>query len=142
MNLNQALSSLAGGALIGLAVTIMLLFNGRVTGISGILSTSLSKPTSESLWRWLFVAGLILGGTIVYNLKPEYFVNTSDRSLQVILLAGLLVGYGTVMAGGCTSGHGICGLSRLSVRSLVAVLTFMSFGFLAVQLMKAIGGSL
>lgn len=143
MDLNSALNSLLGGALIGLAVTAMLLFNGRVTGISGILSSSLSKPSPEGLWRWIFLAGMVFGGFLMNNLRPDFFVNLSGRSLAIVGIAGLLVGYGTVMGSGCTSGHGICGISRLSVRSILATLIFMFFGFLAVQILSYfLGGSI
>lgn len=131
--MNSVATPLLGGALIGLAVTLMLLFNGRVTGISGILYSSLSRPNQEGLWRWLFLAGLVAAGAAVQILRPELLINLSDRNMTAIILAGLLVGYGTVMGSGCTSGHGICGLSRLSVRSLAATVTFMLFGFIAAQ---------
>ncbi|MBY0554734.1 YeeE/YedE family protein [bacterium] len=143
MELNSILYSLLGGALIGVAVTLMLLFNGRVTGISGILASSLAKPNSESLWRWMFLAGMIVGGFFMYQIRPDLFVNVSGRSLAAVAIAGLLVGYGTVMGSGCTSGHGICGLSRFSVRSLLATITFMFFGFLSVQIVNYfLGGSI
>src|SRR5690348_15228330 len=102
MNWNPLFLSLFGGCLIGVAVTLMLLFNGRVTGISGILSLSLSERSKEGRWRWFFLAGLILGGVLMYVLRPEQFANLSNRGPGVILIAGLLVGYGTVMGGGCT----------------------------------------
>lgn len=140
MDLNQALYSLVGGSLIGLAVTLMLLFNGRVTGVSGIIASSLAKPTSEGLWRWMFVGGLIAGGFLVHLLRPDFFANTSDRSSVAVLIAGLLVGYGTVMGSGCTSGHGVCGMSRFSVRSVIATLVFMLFGFLTVQAVRYFAG--
>lgn len=135
-------NSLLGGALIGAAVTLMLLFTGRVTGISGIISSSLSTPTKEGLWRWLFLGGLIAGGLLMRLLRPELFVNLSGRSPALVALAGLLVGYGTVMGSGCTSGHGVCGISRFSVRSVVATVVFMLFGFLSVQLVRSfLGGA-
>lgn len=140
MDLNQTLSSLVGGGLIGVAVTIMLLFNGRVTGISGIISSSLAKPTRDGLWRWLFVAGLISGGFLIQVIRPDFFTNASGRSFVAILIAGFLVGYGTVMGSGCTSGHGVCGMSRLSARSIVATITFMLFGFLTVQAVQYFAG--
>lgn len=123
-----------GGALIGLAVTIMLFFNGRVTGISGILASAITIPNKDVAWRWMFLAGMIVGGAFMHNIRPDFFVNLSGRSLSLIAIAGLFVGYGTVMGSGCTSGHGICGISRFSVRSLLATITFMAFGFLAVQI--------
>lgn len=142
MDLSQTLVSLAGGGLIGLAVTLMLLFNGRVTGISGIVAASFSTSVREGWWRWMLIAGLIAGGSVMHLIRPELFTNTSGRGEGLIVVAGLLVGYGTVMGGGCTSGHGICGLSRLSIRSLAATLTFMLFGFLAVQAVRSFQGGL
>ena len=143
MEIDSIFTSLFGGVLIGVAVTLMLLFNGRVTGISGILAQSLSKPNKEGLWRWMFLAGMISGGFVMKVQYPELFVNLTGRSLAVVLIAGFLVGYGTVMGSGCTSGHGICGLSRFSVRSALATLTFMFFGFLSVQSIRYFfGGSL
>lgn len=136
MSLNQILYPLIGGGLIGLAVTIMLLFNGRATGISGIISSSLTKPTPDGIWRWMFIAGLIIGGLVIQSFRPDLFINTSGRSSMIVLIAGLLVGFGTVMGSGCTSGHGVCGISRLSIRSIIATVTFMLFGFLAVQAMR------
>lgn len=143
MDVSQALYPFFGGALIGVSVTVMLLFNGRVTGVSGIISSALSKPTSESLWRWMFIGGLISGGFLIQLIRPDFFVNSSARSSLAILVAGLLVGYGTVMGSGCTSGHGVCGISRLSGRSALATLIFILFGFLTVQAVLVIaGGSL
>lgn len=142
MEFNSILNALLGGALIGIAVTIMLLFNGRVTGISGIIASSLSKPSKDGLWRWMFLAGMVLGGVLMHILRPDYFVNLSGRGLVLVGAAGLLVGYGTVMGSGCTSGHGVCGISRFSVKSVLATITFMFFGFLAVQIVHyLLGGS-
>lgn len=140
MDLNQALYSLVGGGLVGIAVTMMLLFNGRVTGISGIIASSLAKPTSTGLWRWMFIGGLIVGGLFIQTVRPDFFTNISNRSSIAVLIAGFLVGYGTVMGSGCTSGHGVCGMSRLSVRSVIATLTFMLFGFLTVQAVRYFAG--
>lgn len=142
MELNSILYPILGGVLIGIAVTVMLLFNGRVTGISGILASALSKPNKEGLWRWLFLAGMIFGGLLMHGFRPDFFVNLSGRGLGVVAVAGLLVGYGTVMGSGCTSGHGICGISRFSVRSIMATLTFMLFGFISVQALRYLLGDL
>ena len=131
---------LLGGILIGLAVTLMLFFNGRVTGISGIISATLSKPKKEDAWRWMFLAGMLLGGIVIRILRPDLLVNISDRNSILVILAGLFVGYGTVMGSGCTSGHGVCGISRFSIRSILATVTFMFFGFLAVQFVRHILG--
>ncbi len=140
MDLTQILASLFGGGLIGIAVTIMLLFNGRVTGISGIIASSLTKPTNEGIWRWMFLGGLLAGGVLIQFVRPDLFTNVSGRSSVAVIVAGLLVGYGTVMGSGCTSGHGVCGMSRLSVRSFMATLTFMLFGFLTVQVVRYFAG--
>lgn len=137
---NDFVAPLIGGSLIGLAVTLMLLFNGRVTGISGILSGSLSRPTNDFGWRLAFFGGLLSGAVIARILNPDFFVNLSSRGIGSVAIAGLLVGFGTVMGGGCTSGHGVCGMSRLSIRSIVATVTFMLFGFLAVAAFKFMSG--
>lgn len=125
------LQPLCGGILIGLAVTWMLFSTGRVTGISGIIGSTISRK-ERSLWRALFILGMICGGVLLNSQNSDFFTNTTERSLPVVVVAGLLVGLGTSMANGCTSGHGICGLSRLSKRSLLATMTFMFFGVLTV----------
>lgn len=142
MKLASALYSLVGGGFIGVAVTLMLLFNGRVTGVSGIIASSLSKPDKGGLWRWMFLTGMMAGGLLMKSIYPEFFVNLSGRSPFITAVAGLLVGYGTVMGSGCTSGHGVCGISRLSTRSLIATATFMLFGFFTVQLMRLFLGGM
>lgn len=128
-------SALAGGALIGLAASGMLLFNGRIAGISGILGGALSLPSGDLGWRLAFLAGLIGTGVVLGFAWPVAFQNTLETPVPVVIAAGLLVGFGTRMGNGCTSGHGICGLTRLSVRSLVAVLSFMGTGFLTATAM-------
>ena len=140
MSIDQIIFPLVGGGLIGLAVTIMLYFNGRVTGISGIISSSMTKPTSEGLWRWMFLVGLLLGGFVIQRTHPELLVNLSNRTPILVVAAGFLVGFGTIMGSGCTSGHGVCGISRFSIRSLIATVTFMAIGFLAVQLVNFLLG--
>lgn len=136
MNLGSVFYPLIGGALIGLAATVLLLFNGRVTGISGIISAALAKPNKENWWRLSFLAGLFFGGYLMHHFNPDFFINESGRKIGQVLIAGLLVGYGTVMGSGCTSGHGVCGISRLSLRSILATITFMIFGFLTVQIVS------
>ncbi len=142
MDINSAITPLIGGAIIGVAVTLMLFFNGRATGISGIISGLLNSPKSDSLWRFTFLAGLLVGGIGLKLFEPSVFENTSGRSLGAIALAGFLVGYGTVMGGGCTSGHGVCGVSRFSIRSLLATATFIFFGFISVTIIKFVTGGL
>jgi hypothetical protein len=125
------ISSLIGGVLIGLAVVLLVLFKGRIAGISGILGALMqfnNTPKDHYLWRILFIVGLLLSG-VLYRLAlplPKLQINNSVQSL---VLAGLLVGFGTRMGSGCTSGHGICGLGRLSIRSFIATLSFMLAGF-------------
>lgn len=119
------LASTLGGLLIGLASAALLLFNGRIAGISGITGGVLRMREGETLWRVLFVLGLVAGGFIAWTVSPEAFAFEIDRSVWALVVAGLFVGVGTQLGSGCTSGHGVCGLSRLSKRSLVAVVTFM-----------------
>ena len=122
------LNALLGGGLIGLAASLMLFFNGRVTGISGIYSGVFSGITPDFFWRLALILGLILGGAVVHQLSPELFVNNTNRSLLHLALAGIIVGFGALLGSGCTSGHGICGLSRLSLRSHCSHLELYGFG--------------
>ncbi|QDK38661.1 YeeE/YedE family protein [Bdellovibrio sp. NC01] len=141
MTQNEVLFPLLGGVLIGLAVTFMLLFNGRVTGISGIIAGSLNASVEDLWWRLTFITGLIVGGLVLRYTIPDVFTNTSGRDIGTIALAGLLVGFGTVMGGGCTSGHGVCGISRFSPRSIVATVVFILFGVVSVMLYQFIMGA-
>jgi uncharacterized membrane protein YedE/YeeE len=120
------LLALLGGALIGVAVAVLLLFNGRVAGISGILGGLVHPAGGEWAWRAFFVVGLLGGGLVVHAVSPASIGGATTTSLPVLALAGLLVGIGTRISGGCTSGHGVCGVSRLSPRSIVATVTFMA----------------
>jgi uncharacterized membrane protein YedE/YeeE len=129
---------LVGGAVIGLAASILLIWNGQVAGISGMVAGLLPPERGEWPFRAWFIAGLLLAGTIAAWTKP-YLLGSSARSLGWLALAGLLVGIGTRMAGGCTSGHGVCGISRLSPRSIVATLVFMGFGIVTVTLLRVLG---
>lgn len=124
------LEAALGGALIGISASIILLFQGKVAGISGILGGLFRWPVSEMQYRALFLCGLLLGGIIVSLLLPQAYDMQLDRSTGSIVVAGLMVGFGTQLGSGCTSGHGVCGLSRLSTRSLVSVCTFMAIGLL------------
>ena len=141
MDLNSILLPILGGSLLGIAATIMLLFNGRVTGISGIVALSLTKPNKDNLWRWIFLAGMILGGAFMNFVSPQLFINLTERSNGLVVVAGFLVGFGTIMGSGCTSGHGICGVSRLSVRSILATSIFMLSGFFIVQVVRLFLGA-
>jgi len=127
---------LAGGILIGIAAAMMLLFSGKIAGISGIFGGMLFQQGEERTWRSAFVAGLIAGGVLLYSINTEYFENSSGRGLVSVTIAGLLVGIGTRVGGGCTSGHGVCGIGRLSARSLAATVTFMVAGMAMVALVQ------
>lgn len=126
--MNAVVVALAGGALIGLSAVLLMLTNGRIAGISGIVGGLFGGGSGEAGWRLAFVAGLIAGpfaATLSGAPLPEIGI---DASVPVILVAGLLVGFGSRLGNGCTSGHGVCGLARLSRRSLAATLTFMTVG--------------
>lgn len=128
-------TALAGGLLIGSAASLLVLFNGRIAGISGILGGLLRPSRGDIAWRAAFLGGLI-GAPLVYTAMGKFPALTIDASYPVLIVAGLLVGVGTRYAGGCTSGHGVCGISRLSLRSLFATLSFMAAGIIAVYLMR------
>lgn len=130
------MTPLVGGLLIGTSVWLMLIGLGRVTGISGILATAMTNPT-KSAWRFAFLIGLVGGGLIfsrIFNVSAH-----NVASAPWLMLAGLLVGFGTVLGNGCTSGHGVCGIGRLSIRSLVATIVFMASGIATVALIKILG---
>ena len=131
------LMPLTGGILIGIAASMMLLFSGRIAGVSGIFAGMLFQQGKERSWKLSFITGLIGGGVLLYTINPEFFENSSGRGLLAVNIAGLLVGIGTRIGGGCTSGHGVCGIGRLSVRSIVATVTFVFAGMFAVVLFKS-----
>jgi uncharacterized protein len=132
-------SAAIGGVVIGLAATLFVLVNGRVAGISGIVGGMLHPRGGDFAWRLAFVAGLLLA-PLAYATVAALPSATIEAGHPVLIVAGLLVGIGTRFAGGCTSGHGVCGLSRLSPRSLVATLSFMAAGFVTVFVVRhAIG---
>ena len=118
--------ALAGGVLIGLSATLLLWLNGRVAGVSGILNGVLFPTAGDVSWRAMFLLGLIVAAGLYMALVPGAPLPRTDYSRVGLVVAGLLVGFGTRMGNGCTSGHGVCGLGRLSMRSLAAVLTFMA----------------
>lgn len=135
--------AIVGGAIIGLAVSMMLILNGRVTGISGIIAGALTPKKDDLLWRTLFILGLLLGGLILRLTYPEALQSQSQNmGLTDYAFAGLLVGFGTLLGSGCTSGHGVCGISRMSIRSILATLTFIAFGVVSVLIFKWIRGNL
>ncbi len=132
-------SALAGGVLIGVAAAMFLLLNGRIAGISGILGGLLTPVRGDVGWRVAFVIGLVVS-PLVYGLFAAVLRPQIDASYAALAGAGLLVGVGTRYGGGCTSGHGVCGLSRLSPRSLVATLAFMGAGFVTVFVIRHFSG--
>lgn len=136
-NPEDCLMAFLGGALIGLSATILMLFKGRVAGISGIFFGVFTNSAFERLWRLLFVLGLLAGGFISPFFIDMPFQSSYNPSVVRIILAGLFVGLGTQMGSGCTSGHGVCGISRLSTRSIFATLLFISSGVLTVLIMGA-----
>jgi uncharacterized protein len=125
-----------GGVLIGLSAWLLLAGLGRVAGISGITCSAVLDRLPQDRWRWAFLAGLVLGGTVFALGMGTTAWNAEPKSPPLMALAGLLVGYGTVLGNGCTSGHGVCGLGRRSLRSVAAVATFMGTAFVTVYLMR------
>lgn len=136
------INAILGGALIGIAASLMMLFNGRVTGISGIVAGVIRPRKLDVSWRIYFLMGLLLGGIVLKFFRPDVFVQASSALWGDYVFAGLLVGFGTLLSNGCTSGHGVCGISRMSVRSIVATITFITFGILSLYVFKVIRGSL
>ncbi len=131
---------LFGGLLIGAAVSLMLYLNGRVTGVSGIIYGAVAAPTKgDRAWRWYFIFGMLGGGFILKFLQLDAFSGSLVTHPWTLVVAGLLVGFGTVLGSGCTSGHGVCGTSRLSPRSLAATVTFILTGVFAVYVFRKLG---
>ena len=137
--MNAYLLPLTGGILLGLSAIWLLLTLGRVAGISGIAWGSIAGP--DRGWRWLFLVGLLLGGLLTHTVIGQPLPDESTAPTWLIAISGLLVGIGTRMGGGCTSGHGVCGLGRRSPRSVTATITFMTLGIVTVFIMQnLIGG--
>ncbi len=133
------IAALAGGMLIGLSATILLAFDGRIAGISGMVNGAI-KFRPEENWRWLFIAGMLAGGLIYEYVFASESTPVSSFAPVAMIIGGLLVGFGTRMGNGCTSGHGVCGLGRLSLRSLVAVITFMITAIITVFVTRHVIG--
>ncbi|MGG6293347.1 YeeE/YedE family protein [Leptolyngbya sp. AN02str] len=128
-------TALMGGIFIGISATVLLLGSGRIAGISGMVNGAMTFARQE-MWRWSFIAGLLLGALVYeYGLATAPTPHSTFSPISMIV-GGLLVGWGTRMGNGCTSGHGVCGLGRLSMRSLVAVLVFLGTGMLTVFVMR------
>jgi uncharacterized protein len=134
------LPALAGGAVIGLAASALMLLIGQVAGISGMITGALRPIPGQWPWRLAFVLGLFAGGFVWFVIDPSVFGHI-PRPLLLVAAAGIIVGYGVTMGGGCTSGHGVCGISRLSRRSLVATCTFMATGLLTATIWHFLVGA-
>ena len=134
-------SALLGGALIGLSASFLLLLNGRMAGISGIMNGLFGAPKKEWVWRGLFLLGLVLGAAIFQLLTNDSLQLRQGYPLLLIVLGGFLVGVGTRMGSGCTSGHGICGIASFSIRSITATVTFMLTGMVTVFILKHLLGA-
>ena len=130
------LSGLLGGALIGLAAVLLLLANGRIAGVSGIAAGLFARLTPDTLWRAAFIGGLLLGAVIYRMLRGAPPDLHPAATLPVTIVAGLLVGFGTRLGSGCTSGHGVCGIARFSKRSVIATLVFMAAGIATVFVVR------
>ncbi len=137
---SEWLLAICGGLAIGAAASVLLLTLGRIAGISGILSKAILSGrqifSSDIIWRWCFIIGMLLGGALAHSVFNIPLPTHVPENLYIVVGAGLLVGYGVSRGSGCTSGHGICGLSRLSRRSLAATLSFMLAGVVTVFVMR------
>jgi uncharacterized membrane protein YedE/YeeE len=131
-------SSLTGGIVLGIASALFIMINGRILGISGILGGLLPPKVGDTTWRIAFLLGMFAAPTVFHAVVPAEYITAPriEATEWMIVVAGLLVGIGTRYASGCTSGHGVCGLSRLSPRSLVATGSFMSAGFVTVYVVR------
>jgi uncharacterized membrane protein YedE/YeeE len=135
--MSQFINPLVGGILIGLAATLLLLFKGKIFGITGIVAGLFKAPSRDSYWRGAIILGLLTGSYFVSLILPTYFDYEVKASITKMIVAGFLVGFGTRLGSGCTSGHGVCGLPQLSLRSLSATIVFMSAGVLTVFIFGA-----
>lgn len=136
------LLALIGGGLIGLSTTVLLLALGRIAGICGITFSIFFTETSDKLWRVLFIIGLIVGTWLVHATTNVDIPIAPSDNLPLLIIAGLLVGFGTQLGNGCTSGHGICGIARKSQRSIIATITFMLVGFITVYVARHLLGAI
>jgi len=141
MTLWTAFQALFGGVLIGLASATLLVVDGRIAGVSGIVGGMLPPRAGDAGWRALFVAGLVIGGLCLRLFAADAFHGLAETPRPVLVPAGLLVGFGASLGNGCTSGHGVCGVSRLSPRSIVATIAFMAAGAATVFVVRHLVGS-
>ena len=142
VDVNSWTRAALGGGLIGISAALMIVFNGRIAGVSGVVGgLVLDRKPSETAWRLVFLAGLMLGALLVTMVRPDLRPSGLQVGWLGMIAAGLIVGFGTRMGSGCTSGHGVCGIGRLSQRSIVATITFMATGVATVFVLRhVIGG--
>lgn len=141
VNVDSWVRAAIGGGMIGAAAALMIIFNGRIAGISGVLGgLVLDRKQAEAPWRALFLGGLMLGALLVGLARPALAEATLQTGWIGMIAAGLIVGFGTRMGSGCTSGHGVCGIGRLSQRSIVATCSFMAAGFVTVYVLRHLLG--
>jgi uncharacterized membrane protein YedE/YeeE len=140
MDLWAILQALLGGTLIGFAASTLLVLDGRIAGVSGIVGGLIPPKRGDAAWRALVVAGLVMGGLLLGLLVADPFQGLAETPNFVLVPAGLLIGFGASLGSGCTSGHGVCGVSRLSPRSIVATLTFMLTGGVTVFVVRHLVG--
>lgn len=133
-------SALTGGALIGVSAVLLLWLFGRIAGISGIIHGLIPAEKGDIDWRIYFLVGLVAGSCVYHFVPSVHFHFRQHYPIALSLIGGMLVGFGTRIGSGCTSGHGVCGLSRLSIRSFAATLTFMIFGVITVYVLRHIFG--
>jgi uncharacterized membrane protein YedE/YeeE len=134
------ISALAGGVLIGLAAVVLMALLGRIAGVSGIVGGLFKPGAAEVPWRLAFIAGLIVAPALVWAVTGDRPVVTVNASTGVLITGGLLVGIGTRVGAGCTSGHGVCGVARLSLRSVVSTVTFIAMGMATVAVLRHVLG--
>lgn len=136
-------SVLVGGVAIGVSSTLLFLFNGRIAGICGMAFSLMATSLQRNIWRVLFLVSMVAGSLLFHHLSGTEFPPAPDTSLPLLILGGLLVGYGTSLGNGCTSGHGIAGIARLSPRSITATLIFIAAAFITVFVVKhLLGGNI
>jgi uncharacterized protein len=133
-------SALAGGVLIGISAALLLFFNGRIAGISGILNGAVFAASNDRFWRAMFLLGLVLGAFFFHLYFPGFNQPRQNYPLLLLIIGGFLVGFGARMANGCVSGHGVCGIANLSMRSVVATSIFMVAGMVSVYVVRHIFG--
>lgn len=140
MDLGSLVQPLIGGILIGVSASMLLLLQGRVLGVSGIVGGVAIPKAGDTAWRVAALLGMLAAGGLLWLVAPETLNVTAEGPVWRYVIAGLLVGFGTQFGSGCTSGHGVCGISRLSPRSIVATLVFMAGGMITVALFRMLGG--